>query len=214
MISKELAHIVYHQKHIVPPHIIKALSDPEIMEQAIKADNDPTVNIRLTIAAMQGLSLETTQKGQPRKTVGEEGTYYCIYFHTVGNPFLQIISVPNDSSLIAEMDAAIEANLASPKYAAALYYRQRQPEIVKEQAALVEVARRAHYKALDQKKGIEAAEEAYEKALDKEKIEALDEEIRMLSRQACPAIAGKGYSDWLAELLYQNLPFYTSKETI
>lgn len=208
-ISGLLGNIVHHMGHRVAPELITGLTDPEVRQRANDADENTEIKVQLVIAALNGLSIDT-RNGIYRST-NETHTTYCVHFHTVSNPFGGCFVLSNESPMLEKLENAIAANLASKMFKAAKVYRRLQPKIVAAEAKLTQKAMRAYDSCLRRTNDKDLANAEYDK-VSRRRSDQLNHRIRMIAHTACPAIAGKGYSQWLAEILYQNLPMEVNHE--
>lgn len=156
---------------------------------------------RFAIQALKGIALDPLDYARCQTWVKfcETHVTFCVRLHTVSLPF-GLITLPAGEPLIVELQQAIEANRASRMFKAAVVYRRAVPKYNRYYGQLRNKAlsvRRKHYSEF---KNSDAADVAYDEYFEpRHKI--LNSHIVKLSAAATPAITGKGYTEWLNEIM-------------
>ena len=205
-LSQQIRSLVAHSRHLLPEATFEKLSSPEKKKAADTADDDLSFRVGLTVRLLQSLSLDT-KNGFERKETGEN-VWMMVRFHTVSNPIMgnfgMYFVLPIGDPMVKKIDEAVKANCASKMYKAAMMYRRLQPRIITAVGKARRRGERAYDKCLTEPKFKDLADEALDLA-SKSRIITLNTRLQSLSHTACPGIANKGWTLFMADFLAENL---------
>lgn len=215
--QKALAMVVHHQSSHVPASDLAFLASEDAFASAAAADIDVQASVAAMVDTLAGTALDPLRGTDVGHFVSDGGDHWSIHlsFHRLSH-FINLFDIPKASPGAAELVTAIEANLQSKMFKAALIDRRLQRRFVKLQTrcssrhietyrAYVTANSRQGMAQLEHQKVISQAEEAAARATEPRRASLLQRQ-RFLSARAMPTLAGRSYSQWVAERLASVLP--------
>lgn len=221
--SMTLAHLVHHQSSHLPSSQLAFLSSPDAFAAAAAADTDVGAWVATMVESLQGVSIDPHRGDDIGRFVTDWGDEWGInlHFHRLSH-FLAMFRVPKTSPLAAELVTAIEANLQSSMFKAAQMDRRMQGRFIRLRSRLgdrrsqiykqhVQANTRQGMNVLEQASLIADAERVSTEATAPREASLLARQ-RALSDAAMPALAGRGWSSWAADRLFQTLPKFVPQD--
>ncbi|ABM97080.1 hypothetical protein [Methylibium petroleiphilum] len=217
--------VVHHGRHMLTPEQVTLLTSAGMQEAAAAADDSSTAKAAFMLETLRGVSLDPLHGTAVEHFVidGPDSWAFCLQFDRLSH-FVLSFSVPKKEEIGAQLVTQVLLNLNSRKFkaAAALRRLERSRRLQRLHDQMQErgnAARRAYLSA--HLRGGETRAEAqavYDgaDALHEQETAArraqLDRRRRSLTHAASPALADRGYTQWVADVLCRVLPLQRALE--